>query len=213
MPLKAPVYDINGQKISDLVLPKTVFSVTAPQSLIDKSIRVYLSNQRTAHAKSKNRAEVSGTTQKMWAQKGTGRARHGSRKAPIFVGGGVAHGPSGNQNNYLKLNKKTKTQVIKAILSLHAQNGSILVVDQISKFSPKTKLGHEFLDKLRKDNKILKNSKKISLITTKSLNNPRRAFRNLPYLTLLNTNSLNVFNLSSAQFLIFSLKAINSLKK
>src|SRR3989338_3710682 len=91
--LKADVYDLSGKVIDSMVLPGQIFDVTVSPSLITQAVRVYQANQRMGTHASKTRGMVTGTTKKMFKQKGTGRARHGSAKAPIFVGGGTAHGP------------------------------------------------------------------------------------------------------------------------
>src|SRR3989339_577646 len=97
--MKVPVYNLSGEQLDDLTLPVKVFALPANDKLVALAVRVYLANQRRSYAKTKGRGEVAGTTKKMWSQKGTGRARHGSAKAPIFVGGGVAHGPIGKENH------------------------------------------------------------------------------------------------------------------
>ena len=86
------LYNLSGEKIGDLNLPKSVFDVKINEVLVSQAIRVLQSRSRSAHAKTKHRGEIAGTNQKMWAQKGTGRARHSTAKAPQFVGGGSAHG-------------------------------------------------------------------------------------------------------------------------
>jgi len=91
--LRADVYNTQGRVVSKVSLPKEVFGAKVNDNLMAQAVRVYLANQRMGTASTKNRGEITGSTKKIWRQKGTGRARHGSRKAPIFVGGGVAFGP------------------------------------------------------------------------------------------------------------------------
>jgi large subunit ribosomal protein L4 len=199
------VFDINAKKVSSLALPLSVFGVKISPSLIAQSVRSYLSNQRKARPMTKNRAEVRGTTKKMWAQKGTGRARHGSAKAPIFVGGGIAHGPRGQQNYKLKMSKKMKKGALFSVLSQHAHNKNIIAIKSLSSFQPKTKSALTFLSKLQKDDK------KVAIITSKPLTTVKRAFRNLPSVTILNLNSLSAYQLAKQNQLIFSVKAIKDL--
>lgn len=210
---KATIYNLKGEQLGDLTLPKNVFGVEFDPKFIATGIRVYLANLRSSHAKVKDRGEVSGTTKKMWAQKGTGRARHGSAKAPIFVGGGSAHGPQGNQNFKLKLNKKAKKVFLAQILSKFADSKNILVVDQFKELAPKTKEACNFVDKLEKADKNLETSKKITIITSSSLQNVNRAFGNIPGINLMSLSSLNPLRLSSQNFLIFSKKAVSDLGK
>ena len=134
--MKAQLYDINAKQIGEINLPSSVFGADISETLISNAVRASLSNKRTALAKTKHRGEVAGTTKKMWAQKGTGRARHGSAKAPIFVGGGSAHGPRGERNFDTKINTKTKKMAVNSILSKFAKNKSILVVEKLRLVSP-----------------------------------------------------------------------------
>jgi len=209
--MKIDVFDINAKKIDSLTLPALIFQAKISLSLISQSIRVYLANQRKARPMTKNRSEVRGTTKKIWAQKGTGRARHGSAKAPIFVGGGIAHGPRGQQNYHLKMSKKMKKVAFYSVMSQFASNQKILAVKKLSSFQPKTKTAAIFIDKLKALNKNMTDSKRIAIITTKPLTSLKRAFKNLPFVTVLNLNSLSVYQLAKQQYLIFSTKAIKDL--
>src|SRR3989338_10897476 len=101
------IYNIEGKEEKTIELPKDIFSVSANPSLLAQAVRVYLVNQRQGNVKVKTRSEVIGSTRKIYRQKGTGKARHGAIKAPIFVGGGVAHGPKQKDYN-LKFNKKMR---------------------------------------------------------------------------------------------------------
>lgn len=210
--IKAPLYNLKAEKISDITLPKGVFEVEYLPKIISQSVRIYLANRRSAFAKVKERGDVAGTTKKMWAQKGTGRARHSTAKVGIFVGGGSVHGPQGNQNYALVLNQKTKKLALNSLLSKFAKEKTILVVDDFKDLSPKTKSAWDFIDLLEKDNQTLAKSKKIGIITDVAASNVIRAFRNIAGFSLLSLNSLNTIDLSNQNFLIFSQKAIESLK-
>lgn len=210
--IKAPLYNLKGEKLKDITLPKAIFEVKVSPRMIAQTIRVYLNNRRRAHAKVKDVGEINGTTKKMWAQKGTGRARHGSSKFGIFVGGASAHGPQGNQNYSLTLNKKTKRNTLNSILSQFAQTKNILVVDDFKDLTPKTREASNFIDLLEKDDQTLAKSKKIGIITDATDKNVIQAFRNLAGFRLLSAQSLNTLDLSNQNFLIFSQKAIEALK-
>ncbi len=211
--MNIPLFDITAKNIGNVTLPDAIFNSKISPQLVAQAVRVYLSNQRKAHAKTKSRSEVSGTTKKMWAQKGTGRARHGSAKAPIFVGGGVAHGPRGQQNYKLKMSKKMKRKAFHSILSQFAQQKRIIAIQKISSIPPKTKQADILIKNLKKTDKLLAKSKNIALITNKPVVPAKRAFRNLPHINLLNLNSLSVYQLSRQNFLIFSSKAIKGLSQ
>jgi large subunit ribosomal protein L4 len=210
--IKAPLYNLKGEKVSDITLPKGVFEVKFFPKIISQSVRVYLANRRSACAKVKDRGEVAGTTKKMWAQKGTGRARHSTAKVGIFVGGGSVHGPQGNQNFSLTLNQKTKKLALNSLLSQFAKEKTILVVDDFKDLPAKSKEAADFVNLLEKDNQTLAKSKKIGIITDVASPNVLRAFRNISGFNLLSLKSLNTIDLSNQNFLIFNQKAIESLK-
>ena len=138
--MKTDLYNLKGEKIGDLTLPKSVFGAKINETLISQAIRVLLSRRRSAHAKTKHRGEVAGSTKKMWAQKGTGRARHSTAKAPQFVGGGSAHGPRGNRNFTLKLTKRMKVVALKSVLSKFAKEKRCWPLIKSAAFLPRLKL-------------------------------------------------------------------------
>lgn len=210
--ITAPLYNIKAEKIGDITLPKSIFDVKVSDDLIAKSVRAYLSNRRSAFAKVKERGDVSGTTKKMWAQKGTGRARHSSAKVGIFVGGGSVHGPQGNQNYTIKLNQKARKVALNSLFTKFAGQDKVLVIDDFSTLPAKTKEAWNFMELLEKSNSLVAKSKKIGIITEPGNDNAIKAFRNIPGFTLLSLNSLNVLDLSKQNILIFTQKAIEALK-
>lgn len=135
--LSVAVYSPEGAKSGSITLPELIFGQKANPSLLAQTVRVFLTNQRTAGSKTKRRSDVSLTTAKMYRQKGTGRARHGSYAAPIFVGGGVAHGPNGLRPR-LDLPMKMKQKALAQALSEKVRTDSFVVAD-IEKIEPKTK--------------------------------------------------------------------------
>lgn len=210
---KAPLYNLRAENLGEVTLPKKVFEIKYNPQLIATVLRVYRHNQRTAHAKVKDRGEVAGTTKKMWAQKGTGHARHGSAKAGIFVGGGSVHGPQGNQFPPLFLNQKVKKAALNCLLSRFASQNSILVIDQFKDLLPKTKAAFNFIDTLEKQSPILAKSKKIGIITTRPLAQVKRAFSNISGINYFSLKSLNALHLAQQNVLIFSRKSISALEK
>lgn len=210
--MKSEIYNIEAKKVGDLTLTKSVFDTEYSSSLINQAIRVYLFNQRSSYAKTKTRSEVAGTRKKVWSQKGTGNARHGNRTAPIFKGGGVALGPDGMQNYSLKMNKKMKKQAVYAVLTKFAKEKKILIIDDFSKLEPKTKIGIKLITGLKSADSVLSKSKKIGIITDKTIDLVKRSFGNIKSINLLTLNSLNVYDLSKQNYLIFSQQAIEQLK-
>lgn len=202
--MKADLYNLKLEKIKSITLPESVFSVDYQPKLISQLVRIYLSNQRSSGAKVKNRAEVSGTTKKMWSQKGTGRARHGSAKAPIFVGGGSAHGPRGNRNYRLKTSGRTSYTATCSLLSKFAKDKKIFIIDKISAIEPKTKTAVSLLSGLKINGKV-------GIITKKHQDNVARSFKNISGVSLITLSSLNPYLLSLQDSLIISYQAVTSL--
>jgi len=211
--MKADLFDIKGVKTGNIQLPKTLFEAKINEKLLAQAIRVAQSNLRKARAKVQERGDVAGTTKKMYAQKGTGNARHSTAKAAQFVGGGSAHGPRGTQNYKLKLTKSMKVAALKTIYSKFAKNNAIIAIDTLSKITPKTKIAQILVNKLFSQNEQLSKSKRIGLVISKPTPSIKRAFGNIPGINLLSLSSLNPYNLSCQNFLIFTKKSINKLSK
>lgn len=139
-----PVVGIDGIKKGVVTLPKEIFGIKDGEVALASYIRVFRSNQRSARARVKTRASVNRTKAKIYRQKGTGKARHGSRSAPIYVGGGVAHGPRGEENYKFSLPKAIRRKALLVALSLKFAGGVLIVAD-IDEVEPKTKLVSAFL--------------------------------------------------------------------
>src|SRR3989338_9033976 len=148
---KLPVFDQKGTKLTPMTVSDLIFAVKVNQPLMDQASKVYLSNQRRSLAKAKRRGEVKVTKAKVWQQKGTGRACHGSRNAPIFVGGGQAHGPTGEQNYKRTLSTPMKRQSLFSALTFKLKNDSILVVDKLDTLKPKTAIFDKLFSKITKN--------------------------------------------------------------
>lgn len=210
---KVALYNLKAEKIKDITLPAAFFEAKINDNLIAQAIKIYLHNQRAAHAIAKHRGEVAGTTKKMYAQKGTGQARHSTAKAPQFVGGGSAHGPRGNQKTPMRLSQKLRQAALKSVLSKFAQNKLILVIDKLSTIDPKTKSASIFIGKLENQIESLANSRKIGIITSRHFESVKRAFGNLPEVNLISVKSLNSYDLSRQNYLIFTAAALKQLTK
>jgi large subunit ribosomal protein L4 len=145
--MNAPVYNLKGEKIGDIELPEDIFNIQPKKHVLWEFVRAYLLNQRQGTHKAKTRGEVIGSRKKIWPQKHTGRARHGDRYAPQFVGGGKAHGPR-PRDYYIKLPQKVKNLALKMALSDRAQNRRIYVVESFEMEKHKTKLVANFIRSL-----------------------------------------------------------------
>ena len=148
--LKSKIYTMTGKESGTIDLPEAVFGLKWNADLVHQVVTSMESTQRTNVAHTKNRGEVSGGGKKPWQQKGTGRARHGSIRSPLWVGGGVTHGPRADKNYDRKVNRKMKAKALYTILSSKLKDGKILFVDDIVFTEPKTKDAKEVLSTLSK---------------------------------------------------------------
>ncbi len=195
------VYNQKGQETGKFTLPESVFGLTWNADLVHQVTVSMTSTMRDSIANTKTRGEVSGGGKKPWQQKGTGRARHGSTRSPIWVGGGVAHGPRSEKNYDRKVNKKAKVKALYVILSRKFRDGEILLVDSLSFGAPKAKdakaalislakvKGFEKLGTKPKNAAIIAIDKKYPELT-KSFKN----FGNVAVEELRNINPVSVLN-------------------
>lgn len=137
--MEAPIYNRDGKQAGTIVLPEQVFSVRWNNDLVHQVVTAMQANARTSIAHTKTRSEVSGTGKKPWKQKGTGQARHGSRRSPIWRTGGVAHGPRNEKDYTQKINKKMRVHALYAVLSRKVAKGEVLFVDSLATSAPATK--------------------------------------------------------------------------
>lgn len=137
--LEAQVYSAKGKSVGKIELPESVFGLSWNGDLVHQVVNAMQANARTPVAHTKTRGEVRGGGRKPWKQKGTGRARHGSRRSPIWVGGGVAHGPRNEKSYKQKINKKMKVKALFTVLSEKFRKGQILFIEELSLKNIKTK--------------------------------------------------------------------------
>lgn len=206
------VYSLTGTKKSKIILPKEIFGAKINEPLMAQAVRVFLSNQRKSHAKTKTRGEVTGSGRKIWRQKGTGRARHGDRYAPIFVGGGVAHGPTGEENWKRELPKKMRKQALASALTAKLKDNQIMVIDGLETIKGRTKEMIEILEKIFKE-KIKKVLLVLSEKKEKNKENIIRAARNIPRVKIAQISSLNTYEILSGGKILFTKEAIKSLEE
>jgi len=185
-------FDIKANKKEKISLPKSVFGSEPNMALLAQAVRVYLSNQRQSPAKTKTRSEIRFSTKKIWKQKGTGRARHGAKSAPQFVKGGVAHGPTGEQNYSLSINKKMKKLALKSALTFKAKEKQLIVIEDLEKMTGKTKDLAKFLDKIHTELK-LKNNINYSLILSEKGKQLIKIGRNIPNVNFFDANKLTAY--------------------
>lgn len=195
----ANIINFDGKEGEKVTLPKTIFGVKGKPAIVAQAVRIHLSNQRRASAKTKTRAEVSKTTAKMYRQKGTGRARHGTYAAPVFVGGGIAFGPNGRQNHKMSLPKSMGKLALLTALNKKAEAKQIFVLEGVSKI------------KKTKDAKALSGRKLIVL--SEAQLEAGKFLRNLDRVSLVVTKQLNTYHVFSYPAVYFTPESLEELSK
>ena len=203
--MKLKVINIDGKKTNDIEISDKIFSLTPNEYVIQSLIDWQLNHFKPRTAKTKQRNEVKGSTKKIYAQKGTGGARHSSRKAPIFVGGGVAHGPKGAVYKIKKINKKVRKLGLFHILSQKYKVNSLFVVEDFKKEITKTKLFFQFLEKNKLKDSLLISDKNSKSKIIKSA-------RNIPSLKIIEQEGANVYDLIKYKNVIFTTTSIKTLQ-
>ena len=199
------VIDMEGKKTGDIDLSDKIFSLKPSKNIIQTIVEWQLNHFKPRTAKTKQRGEVKGSTAKIYAQKGTGGARHSSRKAPIFVGGGVAHGPKGAIYKIKKINKKVRKIGLLHLLSQKNKINSLFVVQDFKTEITKTKLFNNFLEKNKlKDSLIISDKNSKSKII--------KSARNIPNLKIIEQEGANVYDLLKYKNVIFTISSIKSLQ-
>ena len=204
--MKIDKINLSGKKDSIEVLDK-MFSTKVNKKLVFNVLYKANANYKGRHAKTKQQNEVSGPTSKIYAQKGTGNARHASRKAPIFVGGGVAHGPKGELSyKKRKLNKTEKKQSIASILSDKKINNNLLVFSDFNSKIKKTKEMNNIIKKFEITNSLI-------ILDKTSKNNVEKSVRNIPNLKVTDVNHFSAFDLVKFKKVVFTESSVKELEK
>ena len=201
--MKLKVIDISGKKIDDIEISDKIFSLEPNKYLIQSLIDWQLNHFKARTAKTKQRGEIKGSTAKIYAQKGTGGARHSSRKAPIFVGGGVAHGPKGAIYKINKINKKVRKIGLFHVLSQKNKVNSLFVVADFKNEIKKTKIFNEFLVKNKLKNSILISDKD-------STNKIIKSAKNIPNLKIIDQEGANAYDVLKYKNVIFTASSIKN---
>ena len=199
------VLNMAGEEVSKMNLNAEIFGIEPHQQAMFDAVQVEQANQRQATAKTKVRHEVSGGGKKPWRQKGTGRARAGSSRSPIWVGGGTVFGPVGNQNFKISQNKKEHKLALKSALSLKTKDG-LVVVDEIKFDDKKTKNFVAFLDAIKVDSKVLV---VVDAITEEIF----ASARNVGYAKVVTSDNISVVDLLNVDNLVMSKASIKEVEE
>ncbi len=202
---KVDVYDIKGKKVSDIELADSVFGIEPNENIVHSVLVNYLANQRQGTQSTKTRAEVSGGGKKPWRQKGTGRARQGSIRAPQWIKGGIALGPKPRSYKYT-VNKKERRLAIKSILSSKVLEKELTVVDKLELKEIKTKSMVKALADLKVEGKTL-------IILPENNQNVFMSARNIEGVKTIVANNINVFDLLKYTNLILPVDTVKKLEE
>ncbi|MCL5016165.1 MAG: 50S ribosomal protein L4 [Patescibacteria group bacterium] len=210
--MKLDVYNKTGEVVGNVEAPDRVFNRKWNSDLVNQALRAQENNSRQNLAHAKTRSEVSGGGRKPWRQKHTGRSRQGSSRSPIWVHGGVAHGPTKEKDYSVKLNKKMRQAAIFSLLSKKLADGELKVIDSLN-LGEKTKLAHSFLTSFF--NKIGRDGKKVSVLLIPNSENRviYRAARNIPSVKSLDPISINVYDLLRYRDVLLDKESISVISK
>ena len=202
---KVDVYNMQGKKVSDVELSEAVFGIEPNENIVHSALVNYLANQRQGTQSTKTRAEVSGGGRKPWRQKGTGRARQGSIRAPQWIKGGIALGPKPRSYSY-RINKKEKQLAIRSLLSAKVLDNELTVVDKLEVEDAKTKVMAKALTDLKVEGKAL-------IILADRNDNVLRSSRNIEGVKTIELNTINVFDLLNCNKLVLPLDTVKKLEE
>lgn len=201
---KATLYNINAEKVGEIELSDEFFGAKVNTAAIHTMVVNYLANQRQGTQSTKTRTEVSGGGRKPWRQKGTGRARQGSIRAPQWTGGGVALGPKPRSYRF-SVNKKLRRAALKSALSSKTLSGDIIVLEDLNLDTHKTKEFENMLSKFQVDNALV--------VTAERNENASRGLRNIPYVNTALACNLNVYDIMKHDKFIITKDAVAKLEE
>ncbi|MBI2035085.1 MAG: 50S ribosomal protein L4 [Candidatus Liptonbacteria bacterium] len=205
--MKALLYNLRSEAIGEVELPDAIFGRKWNADLVHEALVAQMANARETVAHTKDRSEVSGGGKKPWRQKGTGRARHGSIRSPLWKGGGVTFGPRALKNYGKKINKKAKLSALFAALSLKVRNNELKVVQGLSAEKPKTRILMKTLN-----NFLIEKKADALLVPAKNEKNIYRASRNSPRVKSLSPDSLNIYDVLKYRVILMDKNAINEIE-
>ncbi len=203
--MKIESISING-KITEFEISEKIFSSDINDKLISQVLYSQVANSKPRVAKTKQRNEIKGSTAKIYAQKGTGNARHASRKAPIFVGGGIAHGPKGNVYKIRKINKKEKKSSLISAISQKTKDKNLIIFEDVINKIDKTKEFNKFLKKNRINHALI-------VVDLKTKKNLELSARNISNIKLIESCYLSIYDILKYKQIMFTKSSTKELEK
>lgn len=224
MSIKIKIYNQNAEPIGETELSLKVFGLKVNEALVHQALVTQMANERKVIAHTKDRSEVRGGGRKPWRQKGTGRARHGSNRSPIWIGGGVTFGPRNDRNFKKRINKKMKQNALLMVLSDKAASANFIILDKLAAAEFKTKVFNKIINGF--ESKILKSEPEVKagvkkkdvkrsflIIVDKSDEKLSCSARNLAGIKLINTDNINLVDLLKYKNLILNKAAVEKLEE
>ena len=203
--MKIDSISING-KVSKFEISEKIFSSDINNKLIIQVLYSQIANFKPRLAKTKQRNEIIGSTAKIYAQKGTGNARHASRKAPIFIAGGVAHGPKGNNYKVRKINKKEKIRSLISAISQKTKDNNLIIFEDVKDKINKTNNFNKFLKRNRVNNALI-------VVDSKSKKNIELSARNIANIKLVDSSYINTYDILKYKHIMFTESSTKELEK
>lgn len=211
--MKLPVYNQEGKEVETIELDAKIFDMKVNADLLHQVAVSQESNTRRVLADARDRAEVSGGGKKPWRQKGTGRARHGSIRSPIWKGGGVTHGPTSDRNFKKKINKKMATKALVMAIAAKAHAGNLVILDDVSMEAPKTKVAFAIIKNLSKQRALAKLFGASKMVVLAERDPAMRAFRNIEKLAVQSVSSMTALEVLKNAFVVMPKAAIELFEK
>ena len=206
--MESKLYNQKAEEAGKIDLPESVFNLPWNSDLVHQVVVAMTANLRSPWAHTKTRGEVSGGGKKPWRQKGLGKARHGSIRSPIWVGGGIAHGPRKDKDYSVKINAKAKKKAFYTVLSQKLRDNEILFLDKMDFSQPKTKEAVEVVNSLSKIGGFekMKNKKKNKAILALEKKEPNvsKSFRNIPGMEIYQSRNLNILDILKFKYLLIA---------
>lgn len=204
--MKVDVYNQVGDKVGSVELSDAVFGIEIKSNVLHQAVVAQMANMRRVIAHTKDRSEVRGGGRKPWRQKGTGRARHGSRRSPLWTGGGVTFGPTKYRNFKKKINTKMKRKAILMALSGKARDGELIVLDKVELTSPKTKEMAVVVER------VVPGVATALLMLPQKNEAIQRAGRNIADFKITNISNINVLDLLNFKYLVVTQETLKGLE-
>ncbi len=204
--MEAKVYSQEGKEVGNIALPQSVFGVAWNADLVHEVVVGMQANARTSSAHTKGRGEVSGGGKKPWKQKGTGRARHGSSRSPMWVGGGVSHGPRNEKDYSVKINKKVRAKALATVLSKKQGDAEIIFLDALALEVPKTAIGKAVIKALAQGTgqaSLATKRKNAAVVVLPSRHEAtEKSFRNFGNIEVVQAKDINPVDLLTYKYVV-----------